>query len=527
MNRSILLTVLIVLLPVGGTAAQQSVTWPEAFDQPIELLDDILGDFHYPISSTSDQAQRYFDQGFQLMYAFTPEEAARSFRAAQQADPDCAICYWGEAWAWGPYLNGSMSEADGPRAWVKLQQALEHIEHASAREADMIRALSERYGEAFDPERRRERDEAYAQAMGELASRYPDDLDIQTLYADALFLLEERRGYRDLDDPDVIRLHDVLTGVLERDIRHPGACHLYIHATESTPTPDLAANCARYLGDAIPGASHINHMPSHTWNEMGLWDEAVRANIKAWHTDQKAAHDQGLAIYPSHNLHMLLYAASMGGQGALAMQAGRDLGELTGDFSQYGLTLIRFGRFERVADMGPRPAGDVSAGMWDFAQGYAALKLGDKASARAMQERLAQLAAETEAQYRFHEASNILTPLAEILDGEIRWQDGDLEAAAAAFERATAVYDRLDYDEPEPLPFAPRHWLGALYLETGDYQQAADVYERDLSDHPRNGWALFGLREARKAMDLPHETVEREFNQSWARADIWLRSSRF
>ena len=159
----------------------------------------------------------------------------------------------------------------------------------------------------------------------------------------ALFMLEERRGYRDLDDPDLIRLHGVLTGVLDEDIRHPGACHLYIHATESTQDPGLALPCADHLGAAIPIASHIQHMPSHTWNEVGMWGKSVRANMAAFHSAQKAAQNQGFSYAPTHNLHMLLFAASYDGQGAVATQAVKDYRK-AGDNSMYEvLTLIRFG----------------------------------------------------------------------------------------------------------------------------------------------------------------------------------------
>ena len=144
--------------------------------------------------------------------------------------------------------------------------------------------MQARYVADFDPEKRREQDEAYAVAMKELAEAYPDDLDAVTLYGDALFLLEPRRGTRDINDPNVKRLHGVLESVLARNIRHPGACHLYIHATESTIDPGKASACAEYLGDEIPGASHINHMPSHTWNEIGRWADGVRSNLKAWHS---------------------------------------------------------------------------------------------------------------------------------------------------------------------------------------------------------------------------------------------------
>ena len=191
--------------------------------------------------------------------------------------------------------------------------------------------------------------------MQKVSAQYPDDLEIATLYADALFLLEPRRGTRDVNDPDVQRLHQVLEGMLARDVRHPGACHLYVHATESTVVPGRAEACAEFLGQSIPGASHINHMPSHTWNEVGRWGDSVRANLEAWHSDQKAAIGEGFAIYPEHNLHMLLYAASYDGQGAIAMRAGKDYAKLTGESFYEVLTLIRFGRFDEVLAVTNRP----------------------------------------------------------------------------------------------------------------------------------------------------------------------------
>ena len=158
-----------------------------------------------------------------------------------------------------------------------------------------------------------------------------------------------------MQDPNVQRLHQVLERILAKDVHHPGACHLYVHATESTVVPGRAEACAEFLGKSIPGASHINHMPSHTWNEVGRWGDSVRANLEAWHSDQKAAIGEGFAIYPEHNLHMLLYAASMDGQGAIAMQAGKDYAKLTGDSFYEVLTLMRFGRFDEVLEVTNRP----------------------------------------------------------------------------------------------------------------------------------------------------------------------------
>ena len=293
--------VLLLSLSAGSAAGQEApdASLPESFDEPMPLLASSLGSFTRPISSDSPEAQRYFDQGFQLMYAFAKVDAARSFREAQKHDPDCAICYWGEAWTWGSYLNGPMRADEAPRAYAAVRKALALApDHASGRERAFIEALAVRYVEDFDPEQREEQDRAYAEAMRVLAERYPDDLDAVTLYGEALFLLEPRRGTRDLDDPNVRRLHGVLEQVLAADIRHPGACHLYVHATESTVRPELAEPCTEFLGNSIPGASHINHMPSHTWNEIGRWGDSVRANLQAWHSDRKAERGEGVAIYP-------------------------------------------------------------------------------------------------------------------------------------------------------------------------------------------------------------------------------------
>ena len=442
------------------------------------------------------------------------------------ADPACAICWWGEAWAWGSYLNGAMTTAQAPRAYFALQEALKRLDNASQKEVDMIEALKVRYIEDFKPENRREQDQAYADAMSILARKYPNDLNIVTLYGDALFLLEERRGYRSLDNPNVTRLHNVLLSVLERDITHPGACHLLVHATESTPTPELAAPCARHLGATIPGASHINHMPSHTWNELGLWDDAVRSNTIAWHSDQKAAYGKGFAIYPTHNLTMLYYAASMGGQSASAIQAAKDLAKLNGNTAMLSLALIRFGRFDEVLEIDAKPNGEINMSMYTFAEGYASLKEGNIDSAKDTLDSLWELTNTTTARFRFHDGKDIVGTMAGILEGEIAWIEGNMEAAVDSFKKATEFYENLNYDEPEPLPFSPRHWLGAAYLEIDAYSNALIQYEKDLSEHPHNIWGLWGVKESLSNLGRTDSKIDDDFDNTKSTSDIWLPSTK-
>ena len=526
-RAGIVFVALLVFAVSTGGQDREEPSLPEVFGEPMPLLSKALGEFTRPISSADPAAQTYFDQGFQMMYAFAKQDATRSFREAWNRDPDCAICYWGEAWSWGSYLNGPMRPNEAPHAYQAIQKALELApEHATPKERAFIEAMKVRYVEDFDPDKRVEQDRAYADAMRRVAEQYPDDLDAATLYADSLFLLEPRRGTRDLNDPNVRRLHAVLEGILEIDIRHPGACHLYIHATESTVEPGKAEACAAYIGNSIPGASHINHMPSHTWNEIGLWGNSVRANIQAWHSDLKAEVGEGFAIYPSHNLHMLLFAASMDGQGGLAIQAGKDYAKLTGNNIYHVLTLVRFGRFDEIPAITERPEDTVPAGMWDFGQGYARLRAGETEFARAHLARVLE-GAESSANFRRHPAKHLLGIMAGILEGEIHRESGDLTSAIASFERAVRLEDELEYDEPEPLPLAARHWLGAALLEAERYQDAERAYRDELEDHPHNGWSLFGLLAALEAQGKSSPEVEADFIASWARSDTWIRSSRF
>ena len=533
-----------VLMWGAGVAVAQpqpaaSGALPPQVAQPIPLYRIGLGSFSRKISSPNREAQAYFDQGFQLMYAFGKYDAIRSFRAAWTRDPECAICYWGEAWAWGSNLNQVISTEDAPFAYAAAQKALALKARATPPERALIEALATRYVEHFNPSARGEQDKAYARAMEKVYETYPTDLDVGTLYADALFHLEPRPGpppgrrprLQNLDSPNIRRIHEVLEGLLARDPHHPGACHWYVHATEATAKVAAAQPCAEFLGNAIPGASHINHMPSHTFNEVGRWGDSVRANIDAWHSDLKAAAGEGFAIYPVHNLHMLVYAASMDGQGAIAMRAGKDYAKLTrGDTMFQLLTLIRFGRFDEVFEIPARPEGDIAAGAWEFAHGYAKLRSGRPDAAAGHLTDLSKLAAASSATTNFgsrHPARRLLGVLAAILEGEIARSAGDPAAAIAALERAVALDDELEVDEPEPLPFPARHWLGAALLDAQRPADAEKVYRDDLRQHPHNGWALLGLQLALRAQGKSTNEVDADLQVSWSRSDTWIRASRF
>ena len=519
---------------LAASTAAQEVEYPAGFDEEATYYPEALGPLTRPITTDSPEAQKFFDQGVQMMYAFTPLRAARSFRQAQREDPDCAMCFWGEAWAWGPYLNGPMGRNDAPRAYENIRKAEKLAgEHANEVERALIEAMAVRYVEEHDGDTRKMLDSAYARAMASVYERFPHDLDVGTLYGESLMLLEPRRGRWDIEKPAVRDIHRILESMLAIDITHPGACHLYVHATEPTIRPEKAEACADHLGAAIPGASHIQHMPSHTYNRVGRWGDAVRANLDAWHSDQRAEEGIAWAIYPSHNLHMLLFAASMDGQGAIAIQAAKDYGKIVRGGSFYhSLTLLRFGRFDEILDMDdPPPNETIQRGFWDFARGYAYLRADEHGRATTYLERVKRAAENMgdEESFRGHSATDLLGTVAGILEGEILRDEGDHEGAVAVLEAAIELEDSLRYDEPEPLNFSARHWLGDLLLEMARYREAEEVFRAALEDHPMNGWSLYGLERALRAQDLAAKAdeVHALFEKAWARSDTWIRRAVF
>ena len=500
----------------------------------IPIYKGVLGSFAWPVSTRVPEAQAYFDQGVRLMYSFAPKDARRSFVEARRRDPECAMCWWGEAWAMGPYLNGPMEDADAPGAHAAAARAraLARVRGTPVERA-LAAAMAARYLPAHGPAGRKSLDTAFVNALEGVYRSAPRNDQVATLYADALMLLEPRRGVWPLTKPSVARIHAVLEGVLARDVTHPGACHLYIHATETTPKAGEAQRCAELLGSAIPGASHILHMPSHTYNRVGRWGDATRANVQAWHSDQRAAVGEGVSIYPSHNLHMLLFSASMDGQGALATQAAKDFTKLVpaDGAGLHSLVLVRFGRFDEVLELTRAPTHPIHQGLWAFARGHAHLRLERPDSARAYLSLVDSLARHTPAtrMFRVHHPARLLGVVGGILRGELLRVEGRKDEAITAFQEAARLEDALVYDEPEPLPFAVRDWLGALLLEQGKPADAERAFRDALERRPHNGWSLAGLEQALRAQGRTADADQARaaFQRAWARSDIWLPRPRF
>ncbi len=516
------------VLVTAGDAVAQAAPAPT-----VPLLEAVTGEYSRTIDTESPLAQAYFDQGMQMVYAFTLPVAIRSFEEAQRQDPSCAVCYWGEAQARGPFLNGGLTDANAGPAYEAAQRALALIDHTDdPKERALIRAMSLRYAPEHDPDMRAALDTTYSLAMSEVYSLYPDDLDVGTLYAEALMLLNPQRARYEASDPFVQSFHTVLERVLEQDLNHPGACHLYIHATEATEVAYKAEACADHLMTSVPGSSHLNHMPSHTYNVIGRWGKAVRSNAMAWRSDERTPYGEGVSYGATHNLHMLFFAGSMDGQGQVSRAAAEEYArQVNGGVFYQVLVLLRFGEFRNILELSEAPEQPLRRGLWEFARGYAHLRTGAPDSAAVYLASVDEKARTLpdDVTERNNRGSDLLSITGDILRGEMLRAEGKLDEAIAVFERAVELHDGLEYAEPEALNFSARHWLGAALLEAGRHAEAEDVYRGALEQHPNNGWSYFGLEQALRGQGRSAEAdrARADFDRLWARADIIIRASRF
>jgi tetratricopeptide (TPR) repeat protein len=509
-------------------------------------LYDNLGSYHRGITTRSAVAQKYFNQGLRLVYAFNHGEAIRAFQEGARRDPRCAMCYWGIALAYGPNVNAAMDSASGAAAYAAVREALARRGGASRVEQALIDAQAARYAPVPDAANRAALDSAYARAMEGVVRRHPDDLDAATLYAEALMALRPWNYWQPSGDPQpgTDRMVAQLERVMARSPEHPGACHYYIHAVEAR-MPEKAVACAERLAALMPGAGHLVHMPGHIYIRVGRWADAIDANVHALHADRsyiEGAKPEGaypIAYYP-HNFHFLAFASTMSGRSAQAIEAARGLVErvpvdvarkvpdVEPLVSFLDLTLVTFGRWDEVLAR-PLPPADLSfaSAMTQYARGVAFAATGRTREAEAALEAVGAAAAAAPA----GTPQTVLQIASHALDGEIALRGGrrDLARAERSFRQAAELEDALLYMEPPFWYYPIRHSLGRTLLEAGKPAEAERVYREDLRRFPANGWALFGLAESLKAQGKAAEAqaARVELDRAWAGADVQLMGSRF
>jgi tetratricopeptide (TPR) repeat protein len=509
-----------------------------------------LGTLHFPVTTRSERAQRFIDQGLRLTYAFNHAEARRAFQEAARLDPRCAMAHWGEALVLGPNINDAMPFDRELEAHAAVRRALRLAKHASPRERSYIEALATRYSDRKTRDRDA-LDRAYADAMAALTRRHPDDLDAATLYAEALMDLTPWDYWTKDGQPKgaTLEVTRILESVIARQADHAGALHLHIHIVEASQQPERGLPAADRLGPLMPSAGHLVHMPAHIYIRTGRFAQAAEANVRAIAADESylgQCRAQGLypAAYYPHNLHFLWAATTFEGRSAEAIGAARKLGaKLTKehtcgpasgqDWSATPLyALVRFGRWDEVLNE-PRPSEKAFArAMWHYARGVAlaAKRRFDEASRElaALEALVADPTLEDDT-IGFDPAPNVVRLAAKVVAGEIAARSGRLDEAVSLLRKAVALQDGLRYNEPPEWHHPVRHVLGAVLLQAGRPAEAEAAYREDLAENRENGWALFGLLQSLRDQGKTAEAgeVEARFRAAWKNADIVLTASRF
>ena len=513
-------------------------------------LYDNLGTLHHPITTTSEVAQQYFDQGLRLLYAFNHEEAIRAFEEAAKHDPNAPMPYWGVALALGPNINAAMSKEDGRRAAEAIKQARSRLSRANESERAYIEALTKRY--VGSPRASRATlDKAYADAMRSLWKTFPEDADAGVLFAEAMMDLRPWDFWtpEGIPKPGTQEIVSTLETVIQAQPDHPGACHYYIHAVEASREPQRALACADRLPGLMPGAGHLVHMPAHIYARVGMYHESSERNAEAAHADERYLVDAHLAGdyadgYYSHNLHFLWSSLMMEGRSAEALKAATSLVSTITDaeakenrskeayLTTKLFTWIRFGRWEDLLREPPPSKGlHLVEGTWRLGRGMALVATGRLPGADGERQALLTLTKQ------FRRSKNpqdklerdLLKIAERLLAGQIAAQRRRHDEAVKTLREAVKIEDSLQGAEPPHWSLPIRHYLGPVLLVAGRAPEAEAEYRSDLRWYPENGWGLFGLAQSLKAQRKDNEAAEvsGRFEKAWAHADVTLAASRF
>ncbi|MFC4175535.1 tetratricopeptide repeat protein [Microvirga sp. GCM10011540] len=516
-------------------------------------LQDNLGALSWSIVDTANpEAKAYFDQGYRLGWGFNHAEAARAFRAAQELDPNCTMCLWGEAWVLGPHINYPMEPDANARALAVLERA-----RGVAGAGEMQRALIEALLQRHSPDANADRkalDQAYADAMEAVQARFPQDPDVAVLTADALMNLSPWDYWADggktpkgKTDRTVALLEGVLgarqLGPLQAMPDHPGAIHLYIHTVEASDRPERAAPHAARLEALMPGAGHLVHMPSHIWYRLGQWRDSLDANVRAAAADEALMGQGGASLlyaegYHAHNVHFVMVSALMGGDGRTAVDGAGKLAGIVSDRTKREVPWTQpiaaapynahalVTKPEDVLAL-DAPDGDFPfvRAAWHYARGVALARLGRTDEARAEMtaieqlEKTPEIAALTAAGVP---GSDVLAISTRVIDARIAQAEGDRDRAATLFREAAEIQDRLPYMEP-PFWYYPVHQsLGAALLEQGRTEDAQAAFRAALERSPNNGWAAAGLLRAAEAQGNAQAAEEARMllQKNWFGAEL-------
>ncbi|HEX4773548.1 MAG TPA: hypothetical protein VH351_22140 [Bryobacteraceae bacterium] len=504
-------------------------------EKPVALYKG-LGSWHHTISTKSPEAQKFFDQGLSLAYGFNRYEALRSFRRAAELDPSAAMAFWGMAIAQGPYINMDGDPSFSQNGACAAVDAGSKLTNSPENERAYLKAAA-----SWCPEYK---PDAYIDAARQLAKAYPDDLDAQTFYADSLMIRSRWHWYdaKGVPAAGVDEAETVLQDVIRRWPQHPGANHLYIHAVESSPSPERAIASAQRLMGLVPAAGHMVHMPGHIWLVLGDWELAATVNERAVAVDREyfdktKVSEGSYEPYYWHNMHFVMYARSMQGKKKEALEAAKQLAAASGEmaaampemadaFTGVSIfTYVRFADWQSILNS-PQPGNKMTAtqSVYSYARTLALAAQRDKAGAAKEKDHFEQIRAAipANAPWGQNTAQDVMHVASEVLAARLSATPDD---AIAHWRTAVELQDRLGYDEPPAWYYPIRESLGACFLKAGKNDEALAVFREGVRRSPRNGRMLFGLLETLKAEGKVSEaeSVEREFKAAWSDADVPLK----
>jgi len=542
MHRPIALMIALLALP-GLAAADHSMSdSASATPRPVSMIEG-LGPLKHPVSTRVPEAQRFFDQGLRLCYAFNHDEAIRAFQRAAELDPTLAMAWWGIALANGPNINLPMDADHEKAAVAAVKEARARLAGASDAERAYIEALAVRYGEPAG-EQRAARDSAYTRAMDVVRRRYPVDLDATTLWAESMMDLSPW-NYWNTDGsprPGTQSVIDALEAVIAKDPKHMGANHFHIHILEAVH-PERAVKSADRLVGLAPSAGHLEHMPSHIYARLGRFERSGDINAHAAQIDRdyiRKDHVEGVypLMYFNHNVHFAAYSYASIGRYQAALPFAKEVSAnasavaaampMVSVFTPTEVLVgIRCNRWKEIlATPDPGDSIPFARAILAFGRGLAMANQGNAANARAEQLAFDSARARMPADVLLglNPPDVVMRIPAALLAGRIAELEGRNEDAAARYRAAVASEDSVVYDEPPDWYVHARETLGGYHLRRKAWTEAEAVFRADLAKNPNNPRSLFGLAEALKGAGRTKDAnkVMAEFNKAWAKADTKL-----
>lgn len=511
------------------------------------------GNYSWKITTASDSAQVFFNQGINMYYAFHIIESRASFAKAIRFDPECAMAWWGKALAFGPNINDFeyLRPSDAFPAAAKANELKENV---SPVEKALIEAMLIRYVDDSTADQSK-LNILYKDEMRKVFTKFRSDENVSTLYADALMLLHPWDLYNHdfTPKPWTPEIVSVIKHTLQLNPKQPGAHHYLIHAVEASAKPQDALNSASFLAEAMPDVSHLTHMPSHVYIRTGNYSKGIDVNDKAISGYIKylnffPATEENSLLYDLHNVHMKLNCAQMAGNYKIAFDASSDIRQkipgfylslpgALGNYVQYMhqsilFTQIRFGKWEDILKENVTDSLTYTPVLQHFARGIAYARTNQLTLAEAelkSMKSMMQLPSLKEPLTPFNSAYDGALIAMHILEGTLAEEEKDYNKAISLFEKAVSAEDRLIYTEPRDWLLPARHYLGNALLKAGKYPEAIAVFDKDLEINPNNGWALTGIVTCYQALKnkTSATAAQKRLKNAWLIRDIPVATAVF